>query len=129
MALHDRAKNVLECLLGQPELKGASLNGTHARPSMTRKSDIEHAFFLTLRDLFSLQIDMVFYDLTPADELPPLIILSSMSSHASENEDFTACAAAIISRATPFNPEDRASSIASCIAGPCWSGNHNANVS
>ena len=31
---------------------------------LARKSDIEHALFLTLRNLFSLQIDMVFYDLT-----------------------------------------------------------------
>jgi transposase len=31
---------------------------------LARKSDIEHALFLTLRDLFSLQVDMVFYDLT-----------------------------------------------------------------
>src|SRR6266404_4080078 len=29
-----------------------------------RKGQIEHALFLTLRDLFSLQVDMVFYDLT-----------------------------------------------------------------
>jgi transposase len=29
-----------------------------------RKAQIEHALYLTLRDLFSLQVDMVFYDLT-----------------------------------------------------------------
>ena len=29
-----------------------------------RKAEIEHALFLRLRDLFSLQVDMVFYDLT-----------------------------------------------------------------
>jgi len=29
-----------------------------------RKAQIEHALFVTLRDLFSLQVDMVFYDLT-----------------------------------------------------------------
>jgi len=31
---------------------------------LERKARIEHALFLTLRDLFSLQVDMVFYDLT-----------------------------------------------------------------
>jgi transposase len=31
---------------------------------LAHKSDIEHALYLTLRDLFSLQVDMVFYDLT-----------------------------------------------------------------
>jgi len=31
---------------------------------LARKNDIEHALFLLLRDLFSLQVDMVFYDLT-----------------------------------------------------------------
>ena len=31
---------------------------------LERKSQIEHALFLTLRDLFSLRVDMVFYDLT-----------------------------------------------------------------
>jgi hypothetical protein len=31
---------------------------------LERKSDIEHALYLTLRDLFSLRVDMVFYDLT-----------------------------------------------------------------
>lgn len=31
---------------------------------LARKAQIEHALFLTLRDLFSLQVDMVFYDLT-----------------------------------------------------------------
>src|SRR5215831_11829671 len=31
---------------------------------LARKSDIEHALYLTLRDLFSLRVDMVFYDLT-----------------------------------------------------------------
>src|SRR5580704_12064233 len=31
---------------------------------LARKSDIECALYLTLRDLFSLQVDMVFYDLT-----------------------------------------------------------------
>jgi len=31
---------------------------------LARKSDIEHALYLTLRDLFSMQVDMVFYDLT-----------------------------------------------------------------
>jgi transposase len=31
---------------------------------LMHKSDIEHALYLTLRDLFSLQVDMVFYDLT-----------------------------------------------------------------
>lgn len=31
---------------------------------LEHKSQIEHALFLTLRDLFSLRVDMVFYDLT-----------------------------------------------------------------
>jgi hypothetical protein len=31
---------------------------------LERKVQIEHALFLTLRDLFSLKVDMVFYDLT-----------------------------------------------------------------
>jgi transposase len=31
---------------------------------LAHKSEIEHALYLTLRDLFSLQVDMVFYDLT-----------------------------------------------------------------
>jgi len=31
---------------------------------LARKAEIEHALFLRLRDLFSLQVDMVFYDLT-----------------------------------------------------------------
>jgi transposase len=31
---------------------------------LVRKADIEHALYLTLRDLFSLRVDMVFYDLT-----------------------------------------------------------------
>jgi transposase len=31
---------------------------------LARKAQIEYALFLTLRDLFSLQVDMVFYDLT-----------------------------------------------------------------
>jgi len=31
---------------------------------LARKAAIEHALFLRLRDLFSLQVDMVFYDLT-----------------------------------------------------------------
>jgi transposase len=31
---------------------------------LERKSDIERALYLTLRDLFSLRVDMVFYDLT-----------------------------------------------------------------
>jgi transposase len=31
---------------------------------LAHKSDIEHELYLTLRDLFSLQVDMVFYDLT-----------------------------------------------------------------
>ena len=31
---------------------------------LAHKSDIEYALYLTLRDLFSLQVDMVFYDLT-----------------------------------------------------------------
>jgi len=31
---------------------------------LARKSDIERALYLTLRDLFSLQVDLVFYDLT-----------------------------------------------------------------
>ena len=31
---------------------------------LSRKADIERALFLRLRDLFSLQVDMVFYDLT-----------------------------------------------------------------
>jgi transposase len=31
---------------------------------LAHKDNIEHALFLTLRDLFSLQVDMVFYDLT-----------------------------------------------------------------
>src|SRR5258707_5833510 len=31
---------------------------------LARKSEIECALYLTLRDLFSLQVDMVFYDLT-----------------------------------------------------------------
>jgi transposase len=31
---------------------------------LKRKSDLEHALYLTLRDLFSLRVDMVFYDLT-----------------------------------------------------------------
>src|SRR5262252_1907240 len=31
---------------------------------VARKAEIEHALFLRLRDLFSLQVDMVFYDLT-----------------------------------------------------------------
>lgn len=31
---------------------------------LDRKAQIEHALFLTLRDLFSLQVEMVFYDLT-----------------------------------------------------------------
>jgi transposase len=31
---------------------------------IARKAEIEHALFLTLRDLFSLRVDMVFYDLT-----------------------------------------------------------------
>ncbi|HEX8829252.1 MAG TPA: IS1634 family transposase, partial [Xanthobacteraceae bacterium] len=31
---------------------------------LAQKSHIEHALYLTLRDLFSLQVDMVFYDLT-----------------------------------------------------------------
>ena len=31
---------------------------------LERKAEIEHALYLTLRDLFSLQVDMVFYDLT-----------------------------------------------------------------
>jgi hypothetical protein len=34
---------------------------------LARKSDIEHALYLTLRDLFSLEVDMVFYDLTSTD--------------------------------------------------------------
>jgi transposase len=31
---------------------------------LERKGEVEHALFITLRDLFSLQVDMVFYDLT-----------------------------------------------------------------
>ena len=31
---------------------------------LERKAEIEYALFVTLRDLFSLQVDMVFYDLT-----------------------------------------------------------------
>src|SRR6516162_7295994 len=31
---------------------------------LEHKDTIEHALFITLRDLFSLQVDMVFYDLT-----------------------------------------------------------------
>jgi transposase len=31
---------------------------------LEHKAEIEHALFITLRDLFSLQVDMVFYDLT-----------------------------------------------------------------
>lgn len=31
---------------------------------LERKPQVEHALFLTLRDLFSLKVDMVFYDLT-----------------------------------------------------------------
>jgi hypothetical protein len=31
---------------------------------LERKAETEHALFVTLRDLFSLQVDMVFYDLT-----------------------------------------------------------------
>ena len=31
---------------------------------LERKAQIEHALYLTLRDLFSLRVDMVFYDLT-----------------------------------------------------------------
>jgi len=31
---------------------------------LERKAEIEHALYLTLRDLFSLRVDMVFYDLT-----------------------------------------------------------------
>jgi transposase len=31
---------------------------------LARKNDIEHALFVLLRDLFSLEVDMVFYDLT-----------------------------------------------------------------
>jgi hypothetical protein len=30
---------------------------------LARKNDIEHALFVLLRDLFSLEVDMVFYDL------------------------------------------------------------------
>jgi hypothetical protein len=29
-----------------------------------RKTEIEHALFVTLRDLFSMRVDLVFYDLT-----------------------------------------------------------------
>ena len=31
---------------------------------LERKAEIEYALFLTLRDLFSLKVDLVFYDLT-----------------------------------------------------------------
>jgi hypothetical protein len=30
---------------------------------LARKAEIEHALFLRLRDLFSLQVDIVFYEL------------------------------------------------------------------
>jgi len=32
-----------------------------AKSLLERKSDIQHALYPTLRDLFSLQVDMVFY--------------------------------------------------------------------
>jgi transposase len=45
--------------LGQLKQWYRTLDQLHAR-----KAEIEHALFVTLRDLFSLQVDMVFYDLT-----------------------------------------------------------------
>jgi hypothetical protein len=39
---------------------------------LAHKSDIEYALFLTLRDMFSLQVDMVFYDLK-SDEFSVLL--------------------------------------------------------
>src|SRR6201981_2855119 len=39
-------------------------DGKVAGRRKSEKVEIEHALFITLRDLFSLQVDMVFYDLT-----------------------------------------------------------------
>ena len=53
---------------------------------LAHKAAIEHALFLTLRDLFSLRVDMVFYDLTSTyfegegpPELAPMVIAATAS--------------------------------------------------
>jgi hypothetical protein len=49
---------------------------------LAHKAAIEHALFLTLRDLFSLRVDMVFYDLTSTyfeGEGPPMVTAATAS--------------------------------------------------
>src|ERR1700675_245001 len=51
--------------LGPPTRRGAATLSARALVLVVeRKVEIEYALFITLRDLFSLKVDMVFYDLT-----------------------------------------------------------------
>jgi len=56
---------------GEPDAAGAGRGAAQLQHRyrsldqlLAHKAQIEHALFLTLRDLFSLRVDMVFYDLT-----------------------------------------------------------------